>query len=161
MVRTQRTAIYPGSFDPVTSGHLQVIDRGLRLFDHLTIAVAINDRKSPTSTASARLAALRESLPDDGRVATVALDGLITDYCRQHGIRTILRGARGASDAESETRLSTANRLLSPDIDTMIVPTMGEGYVSSSSIRDVVRNGGSVGRWVHPSVERRLRADLP
>lgn len=165
MVPPMATAIYPGSFDPVTRGHVHVVERGLVMFDHVTVAVGINDEKSPTFTADERLDMLRAVLPSDDRLSIVAIDGLIADYCRAHGVNAILRGARTMADAATERQLALMNGHLQGSVETVVVPSMDYGYVSSSLMREVVGNGGSVSGMLHPSVEQhlqsRLHADRP
>jgi pantetheine-phosphate adenylyltransferase len=155
------SALYPGSFDPVTRGHLDLVERALPLFDRLTVAVAINSSKSTTFTAEERVAMLREVLPADPRVSVTTFRGLVVDFCRAQGIGAILRGVRTVSDFEYEYQMALTNRHLAPGIETVFVmPSVQFSYVSSSLIREVVRNGGDVGSFLPPPVERRLRERL-
>ncbi|MCB9877064.1 MAG: pantetheine-phosphate adenylyltransferase [Planctomycetes bacterium] len=159
------SALYPGSFDPVTRGHLDLVERALPLFDRLTVAVAINSQKRPTFSTEERVAMLREvlhdALPGDSRVSVVTFTGLVVDYCRAHSIGAILRGVRTVSDFEAEYQMALTNRHLEPGVETVFVmPSAQYSYVSSSLIREVVRNGGDVSSFLHPTVERRLRDRL-
>lgn len=155
------SALYPGSFDPVTRGHLDLVERALPLFDRLTVAVAVNSSKNNTFTAEERVAMLREVLPADPRVSVTTFRGLVVDFCRSQGIGAILRGVRTVSDFEYEYQMALTNRHLAPGIETVFVmPSVQFSYVSSSLIREVVRNGGDVGSFLPPPVERRLRERL-
>jgi pantetheine-phosphate adenylyltransferase len=155
------SAVYPGSFDPVTRGHLDLVERALPLFDRLTVAVAINSSKSSTFTVDERKEMLREVLPEDSRLDVVTFRGLVVDFCRQQRIGAILRGVRTVSDFEYEYQLALTNRHLAPDIETVFVmPSAQYSYVSSSLIREIVRNGGDVSSFLPPAVERRLRDRL-
>jgi pantetheine-phosphate adenylyltransferase len=155
------SAVYPGSFDPVTRGHLDLVERALPLFDRLTVAVAINSSKSATFTVDERKEMLREVLPEDSRLDVVTFRGLVVDFCRQQRIGAILRGVRTVSDFEYEYQLALTNRHLAPDIETVFVmPSAQYSYVSSSLIREIVRNGGDVSSFLPPAVERRLRDRL-
>ncbi|MCA8977966.1 MAG: pantetheine-phosphate adenylyltransferase [Planctomycetes bacterium] len=155
------SALYPGSFDPVTHGHLDLIHRALPLFDRLTVAVATNSQKVPTFSAEERVAMLREVLPDDDRLLVTTFHGLVVDFCRVRGIGAILRGVRTVSDFEFEYQMALTNRHLAADIETVFVmPSVQYSYVSSSLIREIVRNGGDVGGFLPPLVEQRLRERL-
>jgi pantetheine-phosphate adenylyltransferase len=155
------SALYPGSFDPVTCGHLDLVERALPLFDHLTVAVATNSNKAPTFTAEERVAMLREVLPKDRRVSVTSFRGLVVDFCRAQGIGAILRGVRTVSDFEYEYQMALTNRHLAGAIETVFVmPSVQYSYVSSSLIREIVRNGGDVSSFLPPPVERALRDRL-
>ncbi len=155
------SALYPGSFDPVTLGHLDLIQRALPLFDRLTVAVAINSSKQPTFTAEERVAMLRETLPQDDRLSVTTFTGLVVDYCRREGIGAILRGVRTVSDFEFEYQMALTNRHLADDIESVFVmPSVEYSYVSSSLIREIVKHGGDVSGFLPEVVERRLRERL-
>lgn len=155
------SAIYPGSFDPVTRGHLDLIARALPLFDRLTVAVAINRSKTPTFTPEERIEMLREVLPEDPRLTVTTFQGLVVDFCRDRGITAILRGVRTVSDFEYEYQMALTNRHLSPAVETVFVmPSVEYSFVSSSLIKEIVKNGGSIGQFLPPAVERRLRDRL-
>jgi pantetheine-phosphate adenylyltransferase len=155
------SAIYPGSFDPVTRGHLDLVQRALPLFDHLTVAVAINSSKVPTFSVEERVAMLREVLPRDPRLSVTMFRGLVVEFCAQQGIGAILRGVRTVSDFEYEYQMALTNRQLHADVETVFVmPSVQYSYVSSSLIREIVKNGGDVAHFLPPSVEKALRARL-
>lgn len=155
------SALYPGSFDPVTLGHLDLIQRALPLFDHLTVAVAINSSKQATFSADERVAMLREVLPPDPRVSVLTFRGLVVDFCRREGIGAVLRGVRTVSDFEFEYQMALTNRHLDADVETVFVmPSVQYSYVSSSLIREIVRNGGDVSGFLPRVVEERLRERL-
>lgn len=152
-------ALYPGSFDPVTRGHLDLVERALRLFDSVTIAAAENISKQPVFNLEERLSLLRKVLP--AQVEVVAFRGLVVDYCRTHGYDVILRGLRTMSDFEYEYQMAMTNRHLAPQVETVFVmPSLQYSYVSSSLIKDVVRNGGDVSTFLPPDIEAALRARL-
>ncbi|MGE3174839.1 MAG: pantetheine-phosphate adenylyltransferase [Planctomycetota bacterium] len=154
-------AIYPGSFDPVTRGHLDLVQRALPLFDRLTVAVAINRQKTPTFAPEERAEMLREVLPKDPRLQVTTFHGLVVDFCRQQGISAILRGVRTVTDFEYEYQMALTNRHLRPEIETVFVmPSAEYSFVSSSLIKEIVRNGGDVGTFLPSAVERRLRDRL-
>lgn len=155
------SALYPGSFDPVTRGHVDLVERALPLFDHLTVAVAANSTKSPTFSADERVAMLREVLPQDPKVSITTFRGLVVDFCKQRGIGAILRGIRTVSDFEFEYQMALTNRHLQSRIETVFVmPSVQFSYVSSSLIKEIVRNGGDVSTFLPAVVEQRLRARL-
>jgi pantetheine-phosphate adenylyltransferase len=155
------SALYPGSFDPVTRGHLDLVERALPLFDRLTVAVGVNTSKQATFSPEERVAMLRDVLPKDPRVAVTTFRGLVVDFCRAQGIGAILRGVRTVSDFEYEYQMALTNRHLAPGIETVFVmPSVQYSYVSSSLIREIVRNGGDVSSFLPPPVERALRDRL-
>ncbi len=153
-----RLAIYPGSFDPLTNGHLSLIHRGLRIFDGLVVAVANNRDKTPLFTVEERMALIRDALGDEQRVEVDSFDGLLTDYAKQRGIHTVLRGLRAVSDFEFEFQLANMNRKLDPEFDSVFVMT-GEKYfyVSARMVREVASYGGDVSSMVPPNVLIGLR----
>lgn len=152
-------ALYPGSFDPFTRGHLDLVERGLQLFESVTVAVAHNATKKAVFSVDERLQIAREVLP--AGVEVVAFRGLVVEFCRQQGFAVILRGLRTVSDFEYEHQLALTNRHLAPGVETVFVmPSARFAFVSSSLIKDVVRYGGDVSAFLPESVERRLRARL-
>jgi pantetheine-phosphate adenylyltransferase len=158
-------AVYPGSFDPVTNGHLDVVRRATAAFDRVIIAVLANPRKTPLLPVEERVAAIREALPDagiaDGRVDVESFDGLTVEFCRSRNAGFIVRGLRAISDFESEMQLAHNNRKLAPGVDTVFFMTALEhGYVSSSLVKEIAQFGGDVGEMVPASAERRLRGAL-
>jgi pantetheine-phosphate adenylyltransferase len=158
-------AVYPGSFDPVTNGHLDVVRRATAAFDRIIVAVLANPRKTPLLPVEERVAAIRESLAGagvaDGRVDVESFNGLTVEFCRSRKAGFIVRGLRATSDFESEMQLAHNNRKLAPGIDTVFFMTALEhGYVSSSLVKEIAQFGGDVGEMVPPSAERRLRGAL-
>ncbi len=157
-----RVALYPGSFDPITSGHVDIIHRGLAIFDRIEVAIAVNIRKTPTFPDEERLAMIREIFVDEPRVSVVQFSGLLIDYARKRGIRSVLRGLRAISDFEFEFQMASMNRRLTDEVDFVFLMTSEEHYfVSSSLIREVAINGGDVTGLVPAPVLRRLEARFP
>ena len=156
-----RTAIYPGSFDPLTNGHLAIIQRGLKVFDRLVVAVANNPAKSPLFSVEERKRLIREALGDDPRVEVDAFEGLLVDYCRRTGVHTVIRGLRAVSDFEYEFQLANMNRKLLPDFEAVFVMT-GEDYfyVSARLVREIAKFGGDVSGLVPPNVAEGLRKKM-
>src|SRR5512133_630623 len=157
----KRTAIYPGSFDPLTNGHVAIIQRGLKVFDRLVVAVANNPEKRPMFSVEERRAMLAEALGDDPRIDVDSFDALLVDYARRKGVHTVLRGLRAVSDFEYEFQIANMNRHLLPDLETVFVMT-GEDYffVSARLVREVATFGGDVAAFVPPNVLESLRVKL-
>jgi pantetheine-phosphate adenylyltransferase len=156
------TALYPGSFDPVTFGHLDVIGRAAGIFERLTVGVLVNPRKSPRFSLEERLAALGEATRDElgdvsQRIDVVAFDGLTVDFAQRIGARFIVRGLRAVSDFETELQMAHTNRKLAPAVDTIFLMTALEhAYVSSSLVKEIASFGGDVSRMVPVAAMRRL-----
>ena len=158
-------AVYPGSFDPVTNGHLDVVRRATAAFDRVIVGVLANPRKSPLLPIEERVAAIREALAGSGvaddKVEVESFDGLTVEFCRERNAGFIVRGLRAISDFESEMQLAHNNRKLAPGVDTVFFMTALEhGYVSSSLVKEIAQFGGDVGEMVPPSAEKRLRGAL-
>lgn len=152
-----KIAIYPGSFDPITYGHLNLIERGLKVFDKLVVAVARNVNKSALFSAEERMEMIREASADIRGVEVDSFEGLLVEYARQRSAKVILRGLRAISDFEFEFQLAHMNRRLNPELETVFMMT-GEDhfYVSSQLVREVASFGGAVTGLVPEHVERRL-----
>lgn len=161
---TPRIAIYPGSFDPITNGHLDLIERSLSLFDVLIVAVAINPRKTPLFTVQERLTMIEASLPAHapGQLRVDSFEGLLVDYAKAQGAQAIVRGLRAVSDFEFEFQMANMNRHLRRDIETVFMMTGEESfYISSSFIRDVAAFGGTVKKMVPEAVLQQLLKKFP
>jgi pantetheine-phosphate adenylyltransferase len=156
-----RIAIYPGSFDPMTKGHLDVIQRSLVLFDRLVIAVASNVRKQPLFSVEERIALIREVLGDDARVEIDTFEGLLVDYARRKGAVALVRGLRAVADFEYEFEMASMNRRLAPSVETVFLMTHENYfYVSSHLVKEVASLGGDVDAFVPPAVAARLKTRI-
>ena len=156
-----RTAIYPGSFDPVTHGHEDLIRRSLQFVDRVIVAVAANSTKAPMFTIEERLGMLREVLQDEPRAEVRSFDGLLADFAKQTNATLVLRGLRAVSDFEYEFQMALMNRQLHGGLETVfMVPAVHLTYLSSSLVREVARLGGNVAPFVHPVVWRAFQAKL-
>lgn len=151
--------LYPGSFDPVTRGHIDLVERALILFDSVTVAVALNTAKTPVFTPHERLEMLREVLPESPHLQVTTFGGLVVDYCKREGYQAILRGLRTVSDFEYEYQMALNNRHLNPEVETVfMMPSAKYSFLSSSLIKEIVRHGGDVSDFLPESVTARLRA---
>jgi pantetheine-phosphate adenylyltransferase len=156
-----RTAVYAGSFDPITKGHEDLIRRSLAFVDHLVVAVATNIAKKPLFTLEERVEFIRAAVGDDTRVDVRQFDGLLVDFARTVGAGLIIRGLRAVSDFEYEFQMALMNRHLSPGLETVfMVPSLETTYISSSLVREVAKFRGDVTGLVHPVVATALRARL-
>lgn len=155
-------AVYPGSFDPVTKGHLDLIQRCAPLVDHLIVAVLRNEHKDPLFSAEERVAMLGEVTAEFGNLEIDSFDGLLMDYARKRGARLVLRGIRAISDYEYELQMALMNRRLAPEVETMFMMA-GEAYsfISSRLVKEVIGLGGNISGLVPPPVEDRLKLRFP
>jgi pantetheine-phosphate adenylyltransferase len=155
---TSIIAIYPGSFDPITNGHLDLIERGARLVGRLVVAVLRNEKKQPLFSVNERMEMLREVVSGIPNVEVDFFDGLLVDYATQKKATLIFRGIRAISDYEHELQMALMNRRLRPDIDTVFMMS-GEAhsFISSHLVKEVIRLGGNIAGLVPPAVETRLR----
>lgn len=155
-------AIYPGSFDPITNGHLDIIQRGVKLFDELIVAVLVNSEKAPLFSAEERIDMIRTILKEQAPGVRVdSFDGLLVSYAKKQGAQVIVRGIRAVSDYEYELQMALMNRRLEPCIETVfMMPSEAYSYLSSRLVREVFRLGGSVEGLVPPFVEQRLRTKM-
>jgi pantetheine-phosphate adenylyltransferase len=158
-----KVAVYPGSFDPITNGHLDVARRAARVFDRVVVAVLGNPRKVPLLDAAARVAIVREAVAaDPGRVEVRAFDGLTVEFCRVVGAEFLVRGLRAIADFESELQLAHNNDRLAPEVDTVFFMTSLEhSYVSSSLVKEIATFGGDVSAMVPAPAAAALRDALP
>ena len=153
-----RLAVYPGSFDPITNGHWDIMRRALGLFDHVVVALAVNVNKRPLFTLAQRMRMIRDVVGEDARVEVDSFRGLLVDYARSRGTRFLIRGLRAVADFEYEFQFAHMNRQLAPEIETIFLPTNEESfYVSSSLVREVGRMGGDVSRLVPAAVMPTLK----
>jgi len=153
-------AIYPGSFDPLTNGHLDLIERARAICGHLVVAILSNEDKKPAFTASERVEMVREAVADSGfkKVVVDSFDGLLVDYAAARGASMIVRGIRAISDYEYEMQMTLMNRRLRPEIETVfLIPNEAYSFLSSRIVKEVFRLGGNVSGLVPPAVEMRLR----
>ncbi len=156
-----KIAICPGSFDPITNGHLNIIERGLKIFDKLIVAVAVNVTKKPIFEPQERLEMLKEIFKDSKHVEVDSFKGLLVEYAKKRGVKAILRGMRNMSDYEYESQLVLANKTLDPDVEFIYMMTEGKyAHLSSSIIKEVITFGGSGCGMIHPIVEKRLKDKL-
>ena len=152
-------ALYPGSFDPVTRGHLDLVERARQLFDSVTVAVARNSRKDCVFDVQERIELLREVLP--GEVKVVSFEGLVVEFCQREGYALVLRGLRSVADFEYEYQMALTNRHLASEVETVFVmPSAEYAFTSSSLIKDVLRNGGDVSSFLPEVIEEKLRIRL-
>ena len=153
-----RRAIYPGSFDPITAGHLDVIHRAARLFDELVVAVAHNDQKKSMFTTEERMDLIRENTASVGNIRVARFDGLLVEFARRENAAAVVRGLRAVSDFEFEFQMALMNRKLEPAIETIfLTPREEYTYLSSRIVKEIARLGGNVEAFVPPSVVRALR----
>jgi pantetheine-phosphate adenylyltransferase len=161
-----KIAVYPGSFDPITNGHLDVIRRATHVFDRVVVAVLGNPRKTPLLSAAERAGAIRAAIEADsglaGRVDVATFDGLTIDYCHAVGAAFLVRGLRATADFEAELQLAHNNHQLAPDVDTVFFMTSLENsYVSSSLVREIALFGGDVSAMLPTAAATALAARLP
>jgi len=151
------TAVYPGTFDPITRGHEDLVRRAVRLFDHVIVAVAESRNKQPFFSIDERVTMARDVLADVPKVRVEGFSGLLIDFVAAQGAIAVLRGLRAASDFEYEFQLAGMNRNLKPDIETLfLTPSDQYMFISASMIREIAQLGGDVAPFVHPLVAKRL-----
>jgi pantetheine-phosphate adenylyltransferase len=160
-LRKQAIAIYPGSFDPPTNGHLDLIERGAKIFDVLVVALLRNSAKTPLFSVDERLSMLRETTRKWSNVRIDAFEGLMVDYAIKSGAKVVLRGIRAVSDYEYELQMALMNRKLDPRLETIfMMPAQAYSYLSSGLVREISELGGSVHDLVPKLVERELKRKL-
>jgi len=154
-------AIYPGTFDPITNGHTDLVQRACRLFDKVIVAIAAGSSKQPVFSLEERVATAGQVLQDISNAEVCGFDTLLVDFMKQRGATVIIRGLRAVSDFEYEFQLASMNRHLSPDIETVFMtPAEEYSYISSSLVREVARLGGDVSPFVHEKVVAALNTRL-
>ena len=157
-----RLAVYPGSFDPITNGHVYITERAAAIFDEVRVSVLFNTQKDATFSVPDRCAMAREALVHLPNVTVDHFEGLLVDYMRQAGSRVVIRGLRAMSDFEYEFQMALMNRQMAPEVETFFIVTDPKySYVSSSGVRDIFKFGGTVHDLVPPGVFRRLRERFP
>ena len=157
-----RVAIYPGSFDPVTNGHLDLIERGAKMFDQLIVAILRNTEKEPLFSVTERVEMMRAATAHWSGVEVDVFEGLLVDYARHRGAGVILRGIRAISDYEYELQMALMNRKLEPGLETVfMMPALSYSFLSARLVREIARLGGPLKGMVPPQVEARLRAKVP
>jgi pantetheine-phosphate adenylyltransferase len=157
-----RIAVYPGSFDPPTRGHTDLVHRSLALADRVIVAVARNSTKEPLFGVEDRLVMLRAAVGEDARITYQSFDGLLVEFARKVGATLIVRGLRAVSDFEYEFQMAMMNRHLLPGLETVfLVPPEDATYLSSSLVREIARYGGDVTEFVHPVVAEALKRRFP
>ena len=148
-----RKALFPGSFDPFTSGHLNILTRALTMFDEVVVAVGVNQDKRGFFRVDQRLDIIAQATRGMEGVSVIQYDGLTVDICREMGIRHIVRGVRNMTDFDNEQAIADANRHLAPEIETIIIPTSQDySHISSSAVRDVVRHHGDLSQFIPAGV---------
>jgi pantetheine-phosphate adenylyltransferase len=154
-------ALYPGTFDPPTNGHLDLIQRGAKIFDHLTVAILVNPVKNPLFTVQERLEMLQEATAGISNVSVATFDGLLVEFVRRQGATAVLRGIRAISDYEHEFQMALMNRRLAPEIETVFLQPAGRySFVSSRMVKEVFSFGGDISGLVPPNVIKRLSAHI-
>ncbi|PZP53491.1 MAG: pantetheine-phosphate adenylyltransferase [Micavibrio aeruginosavorus] len=162
---TTRIGIYPGTFDPITKGHLHIIKRASRMVDHLIIAIAANDRKKPFFTAAERVEMVKADIETlegyDGKITVETFDTLLVQYARERKANCIIRGLRAVSDFEYEFQMTGMNARLAPEIETVFLMASDKWqFVSSSFIKEIVSLDGNIGDFVTPATEKALKTKL-
>ena len=154
-----RLAVYPGTFDPMTNGHIDLVHRAAPIFDRLVVAIAENPGKGPVFTLEERISLAHEALDGIGNVEIMGFGTLLAEFVREIGAGVILRGLRAVSDFEYEFQLASMNRHLIPEAETLfLTPSEAHSFISSTLVREVARLGGDVSGFVHPAVSKALKA---
>ena len=154
-------ALYPGTFDPPTNGHVDLITRGSKLFDHLTVAVLVNPVKNPLFSVEERVEMLKEVTGSIENVSIATFNGLMVEFAREQGVSAVLRGIRAISDYEYEFQMALMNRRLAPEVETVFLQPAGrDSFISSRMLKEVFSLGGDVTGLVPPNVLKRLRARI-
>lgn len=153
-----KIGIYPGTFDPITHGHTDIITRSLRVFDKVVVAVALNPSKHPLFTLTERLEMIRIVMKEMKQVEVTHFDGLLVDYVQRYGAHAIIRGLRAISDFEHEFQMALMNRKIAKQVETVfLMPSEEYSYLSSTIIKDVATHGGALTEFLHPEIARQLQ----
>lgn len=153
----ERKAIYPGSFDPITNGHVDIIQRGKKIFDKIIVGVLDNPKKSPLFTAAERVELIKQVFAQDPAVEVMSFDGLLVDFARKNGVNVVIRGLRAISDFEYEFQMALMNRKLAHEMETLfMMPSLKYSFLSSNMVKEVFQLGGCIKDLVPPLVEEAL-----
>jgi len=157
----KKKAMYPGSFDPITNGHVDIIERGLEIFDQIDVAVLKNPKKDPLFTTKERVKMIENIFPDQKRIKVLSFNGLLVDFAKKMKSSIVIRGLRAISDFEYEFQMSLMNRKLAPDIETLyMMPAVEYSFLSSQLVKEVCFLGGCLKGLVPPSVEEKLKGKI-
>ncbi len=153
--------VYPGSFDPITNGHLDIINRAVRICDKLIVAVGSNESKKPVFTVEERIDLIRSTVGDRSDIQVTGFSGLLADFLREMGSKTVIKGLRAISDFEYEFQMALLNKKLEPEMETLFMMTsVNYSYLSSSAVREIARNGGNIDGLVPDCIKDRIIAKL-
>lgn len=149
----KKTVVYPGTFDPITNGHSDLVHRAAQMFDHIILAIAHNPEKSPLFSMEERIELAHSVLDKTDHIEVIGFSGLLIDFAREHNATVILRGLRAVSDFEYEFQLALMNRKLDSDIETVfLTPSENQTFVSASLVKEIARYGGDISKFVHPRI---------
>jgi len=155
---TNRNAVYPGSYDPLTNGHIDIIERGLKIFDKITVAVLMNPQKNYLFELEERLEILNHTFEDNSRIEVDFFEGLLVDYLNRKKITTVVRGLRAISDFEVEFQMALMNRRISPEVETIfLVPSVNYSFLSSRLVKEIYQLGGEIRQMVPELVDQKLK----
>ncbi len=156
-----QTAIYPGTFDPITNGHLDLIQRASRMFDRVIVGIAASPSKRPLFSLEQRVALVKAVVAELGNVEVVGFSGLLADFARQQNARVLIRGLRAVSDFEYEFQLANMNRRLNPELESVfLTPSEENSFISSTLVKEVALHGGNVTEFLPPAVQKALKEAL-
>ena len=154
----KKIAVYPGSYDPLTNGHIDIIERGLKIFDKLIVATLYNPQKSGLFSIEERMNMLKETFKDHTQIEVDYFEGLLVDYLKKKNIRTVVRGLRAISDFEIEFQMALMNRSIEPECETIfLVPSVNYSFVSSRLVKEIYQLGGEIKGMVPPVVDQKLK----
>ena len=157
----KKIAVYPGTFDPITNGHFDLVKRGLKLFDRIIIAVALNPQKKTLFSINERVSLINSMITDQSSLEVHVLDKLVVNFAKTHSATIILRGLRAISDFEYEVQLASMNRSMEPNIESVFMSPAEEfSFLSSSIVKDIARHGGNLEKYVHQDVAKALKEKL-